>query len=1156
MTTTSTKSVVATLFILFCLTTASAQVSLTVLNSAAAQDFNTLAAAGTSSALPAGWTFLESGTNANATYRAGSGTDNAGDTYSFGATGNTERAFGTLRSGTLIPIIGASFSNNTGAIITGFTINYTGEQWRLGVNGRPAPDKLLFQYSLNAASLNSGTWIAESSLDFAAPKLSASPLNLVGNDPANRVSLTATISGLAIPPGATFWIRWTDLDISGSDDGLSVDDFAITPHGVPVDEPNITFTPASLAFGQLLLGSSKTLTYSFDGDNLDNPLTTVTSTNSGFEISLDGASFTNTVDATDGTTIYVRFAPAADGLASGSLQHSNGAFTKTFSAQGTGYDPLLHIIPIAAARGMTVGSIVTVTGRVTSANQLGSPSYLQDGTGGIPVFDFNLSNNVEIGDSLVVTGPIGTFSQQVQISGSGISFFKADNTTRLIEPKPILLNQLAANEGILVTVQNVELVNKSFVFYPQSTERMTDGTIQADLRIDGDTDIPGLTKPQGLADITGVVGRFNANAQLLPRFRDDVPGATEPHIPADTIPVTSTFDLMNWNLEFFGAEREDYSEEFGPVDEPLQLANVKQVILSASPDIIAVQEVSADAFFNTLVSELPGYAGICSDRWSHSFDEDGSFPPQKVCFIYNTSTVDVISARPMFEQLYDEARTSNPALLPGIPGNDASSFWSSGRLPFMLTADITIEGVRERINFINLHSKSGAALADYNRRKYDMQVLKDSLDAHNSSEQFVILGDINDDLDNSITTGQPTPYATIVNDEAGYSPITLSLSEAGAKSTISFNDVIDHQILSNELDEEYIPGSVRIITPFGLIANYANTTSDHLPVLSRYQFITPEVSFDMSSGSVVEGETLAVQLSLSRPASIAGTITIAVSGDAIYGDDYSTVPGASQTISVPLAEGATSVSFAINTIDDITDEPAELVAFNVVATEGITAGEQPSFLLTILDNDLPSISFDQASMNVEEGQTATISMVLTSASPYDQTVTIGFDHTRGLHYPLDYSTSPSPHPMWKMTFSIPRGATEATFDFTADNDFFEEGDETVTYTILSISDGMNLGSASSLAVTITDVDPCRAFFVLHPNPTQGQVRIWTIEANENKIVNGTLFDPNGEIVVTASGTVEELNEAFSAAMTGKRRGIYIVKLQMCDQVVTLRLVKL
>jgi hypothetical protein len=53
-----------------------------------------------------------------------------------------------------------------------------------------------------------------------------------------------------------------------------------------------------------------------------------------------------------------------------------------------------------------------------------------------------------------------------------------------------------------------------------------------------------------------------------------------------------------------------------------------------------------------------------------------------------------------------------------------------------------------------------------------------------------------------------------------------------------------------------------------------------------------------------------------------------------------------------------------------------------------------------------------------------------------------------------------------------------------------------------------------------------------------------------------LFDPNGEIVVTASGTVEELNEAFSAAMTGKRRGIYIVKLQMCDQVVTLRLVKL
>jgi hypothetical protein len=128
------------------------------------------------------------------------------------------------------------------------------------------------------------------------------------------------------------------------------------------------------------------------------------------------------------------------------------------------------------------------------------------------------------------------------------------------------LSDLAANEGWLVTVQQVSLVNNDFVFYPQSTERITDGISQADLRIDGDTDIPGLLKPQGVVAITGVVGRFRANAQLLPRFRQDVPGTEEPSTPADSISKNKTLEVVNWNLEFFGATREEYNEEFGPED--------------------------------------------------------------------------------------------------------------------------------------------------------------------------------------------------------------------------------------------------------------------------------------------------------------------------------------------------------------------------------------------------------------------------------------------------------------------------------------------------------------------------------------------------------------------------------------------------------------
>ena len=46
----------------------------------------------------------------------------------------------------------------------------------------------------------------------------------------------ATISGLSIPNGATFFIRWTDFDASGADDGLAVDDF-VTVRGRLVRRP-------------------------------------------------------------------------------------------------------------------------------------------------------------------------------------------------------------------------------------------------------------------------------------------------------------------------------------------------------------------------------------------------------------------------------------------------------------------------------------------------------------------------------------------------------------------------------------------------------------------------------------------------------------------------------------------------------------------------------------------------------------------------------------------------------------------------------------------------------------------------------------------------------------------------------------------------------
>lgn len=191
------------------------------------QNFDGLANSGTSSTLPLGWAFNETGSNANTTYTADDGTANGGNTFSFGTTSATDRALGMLRSGNLISTIGASFINNSGTLISSLQISYTGEMWRLGTSNTSA-DRLDFQYSTNAISLTIGTWVDVDQLDFTSPITSGTVGKLNGNSTANRTLISYEITGLTINPGETFYIRWNDFDVISADDGLAVDDFSIT----------------------------------------------------------------------------------------------------------------------------------------------------------------------------------------------------------------------------------------------------------------------------------------------------------------------------------------------------------------------------------------------------------------------------------------------------------------------------------------------------------------------------------------------------------------------------------------------------------------------------------------------------------------------------------------------------------------------------------------------------------------------------------------------------------------------------------------------------------------------------------------------------------------------------------------------------------------
>ena len=166
-------------------------------NVAYTQNFDSLVNSGSASATGGeltgtldGWYFAESGTASNTTYTAGTGSANGGDTYSFGATSATDRAFGGLQSGSLIPTLGGQFINNNAGPITQLDVSYFGETWRTGTASRQ--DRLDFQYSLDATSLTTGTWIDVNTLDYSSPSTTAGTKD--GNLAANRSQVTAAIS--------------------------------------------------------------------------------------------------------------------------------------------------------------------------------------------------------------------------------------------------------------------------------------------------------------------------------------------------------------------------------------------------------------------------------------------------------------------------------------------------------------------------------------------------------------------------------------------------------------------------------------------------------------------------------------------------------------------------------------------------------------------------------------------------------------------------------------------------------------------------------------------------------------------------------------------------------------------------------------------------
>lgn len=280
--------------------------------------------------------------------------------------------------------------------------------------------------------------------------------------------------------------------------------------------------------------------------------------------------------------------------------------------------------------------------------------------------------------------------------------------------------------------------------------------------------------------------------------------------------------IVNWNLEFFG----DY-----PSQNKKEMSGILNIMKNLDADIYALVEVvNVDSLFSLTHQMNGNYQAIVSPFGSFasspsSKDYDAA---QKLAFIYRTSKVRNVVGRPFLKNSVGNAYYN----------------WASGRYPYFVTAEVKDNFNNwQPINFIVVHAKAKNDNQSCMRRYEGGLEMKDSLDKLYPNDKLMILGDFNDDFDLSICGG-PSNYEYLVSDSFGtnyyFSP-TLSLSRQGDASIDGYPSFIDHIVLSNEMINDYVPGTAKLLKNEvnSWVSNYNANISDHFPVMATYVLSHP-----------------------------------------------------------------------------------------------------------------------------------------------------------------------------------------------------------------------------------------------------------------------------------------------------------------------------
>ncbi len=294
----------------------------------------------------------------------------------------------------------------------------------------------------------------------------------------------------------------------------------------------------------------------------------------------------------------------------------------------------------------------------------------------------------------------------------------------------------------------------------------------------------------------------------------------------------------------------------------------------------------------------------------------------------------------------------------------------------------------------------------------------------------------------------------------------------------------------------------------------------------------PTVQFSSSDYSVDEGAgTATITVTLNTPSGLPATVDYATAdGSATASADYEAVSG-----TLTFDPNETSQTFEIPIIEDDISELDETVNLTLSQPDNAAMGAPHTATLTILDNDVPLITFAQPSYSVpEDTQYLTITVELSMS--YIQPIQVDYATSDGTAMAGgDYVPAFG-------TLTFEPGDTAQSFTIMILDDDLDEGDETFFVTLENPVRAM-ISAPNPITVTIVDDDVTQVAFSSDTyrvgeddGPALVTVKLaaqsWqtvTVDyatadgtataPDDYEAVNGTLIFPPGETSQTFEATI-------------------------------------